>query len=283
MTRIIALMAGRGDLPVQIIRQCHHLNQPLFLIAFEGQTDSDLITVGDQNQIQGHFWTHFGAVGKTLTYLKKHRVTHIMMAGAMSRPSFSELKLDWKGAQWVAKMGLAKISSKTAGDDGLLTCIIDLLKEEGFEVLSAPDILDHILAPEGVMGKHAPDTADWQDITRGKQVLRVLGPSDVGQAIVVQQGLVLGIEAIEGTENLLARCGLLRRPGPGGVLVKMAKPHQSRQVDLPTIGVNTIQQAQDAGLRGIAVEAGVTQVLDQQAVIQAADAAGLYLIGISSS
>ena len=104
-----------------------------------------------------------------------------------------------------------------------------------------------------------------------------------GQAVVVQQGLVLGVEAIEGTERLLARCESLRREGRGGVLVKMAKPRQSRIVDLPTIGAATLHQAQAIGLRGIAVEAGMTQILDREAVVKAADAAGLYLVGVSGN
>jgi hypothetical protein len=282
MNQVIALFAGRGELPSKIINHCHEQGQPLFLIAFEGQTDSEFVNQ-QQPYIKGHLWTYFGAVGKTLRYLKANKVTHIVMAGAMHRPSWSELKLDWKGTQWFAKMGLAKMGSKTAGDDGLLTRIMGMLKAEGFDVISATDILDDLLAPEGVMGRHRPEEADWQDIVRGKEVSHLLGSGDVGQAVVVQQGLVLGVEAIEGTEALLARCGKLRREGRGGVLVKMAKPHQSRAVDLPTIGVATIHQVEAAGLRGLAVEAGSTQILDQKAVVQAADAAGLYLIGVLPS
>jgi DUF1009 family protein len=180
-------------------------------------------------------------------------------------------------------MGLRKMGLSTAGDDGLLSHIVKLLKEEGFEMISATDILDDLLAPEGVLGIHKPDKADLQDILRGKEVARLMGAGDVGQAVVVQEGLVLGVEAIEGTEGLLSRCRVLRREGRGGVLVKMAKPNQSRAVDLPTIGLATIHQAKAAGLRGIAVEAGSTQILDQKAVVEAANAAGLYLIGINPS
>ena len=228
--------------------------------------------------MNGHIWTHLGAVGEILRYLKANKVTHIVMAGAMHRPSWSEIKLDWKGTQWFAKMGL-----KILGDDGLLTSLVGLLKAEGFDVISATDILTDLLAPEGVMGRYQPEKTDWQDILRGREVAHLLGAGDIGQAVVVQEGLVLGVEAIEGTEALLARCSALRREGRGGVLVKMAKPQQSRTVDLPTIGVATIHQAKVAGLRGIAIEAGSTQILDQKAVVQAADEAGLYLIGILPS
>lgn len=284
--RTIGLFAGQGELPLKIITHCHEQGQPLFLVAFEGQTDPKLVNLQKkhiQHDIKGHIWSHFGAVGEILRYLKDNKVTHIVMAGAMHRPSWSEIKLDWKGTQWFAKMGFAKMGFKASGDDGLLTSIVGLLKAEGFEVISPTDLLDDLLAPEGVIGRHHPGKADWEDILRGREVARLLGVSDVGQAVVVQEGLVLGVEAIEGTEGLLARCGKLRREGRGGVLVKMSKPHQSRAVDLPTIGVSTIHQAKAAGLRGIALEAGSTQILDQKAVVQAADEAGLYLIGVLPS
>ena len=282
MDKTLALFAGKGELPHKIIKQCHQQNFPLFLVAFEGQTDPDFVKQHEPD-IKGHIWSHFGAVGEILTYLKTHKVTHIVMAGSMHRPSWSEIKLDWKGTQWFAKMGLAKLGLGASGDDGLLTYITGMLKEEGFAILSASDLLENLMAPSGVIGTHQPDQEDYQDILRGKGVAQLLGAGDIGQSVVVQQGLVLGVEAIEGTELLLSRCASLRREGRGGVLVKMAKPQQNRAVDLPTIGVKTVHQAHSAGLRGIAIEAGSTQILDQDAVVEAADKAGLYLVGIDPS
>lgn len=284
--RTIGLFAGQGDLPLQILMQCHHHKQPLFLVAFEGQTDPELVNLQKKhthNNTKGYMWTHFGAVGKTVDYLKSNQVTHIVMAGSMKRPSWSEIRPDCKGLQWMAKMGIARMGSTSLGDDGLLSSLVNLLKEEGFTVISPADILASLLASEGVLGIHQPGLADWTDILRGKDVACSLGANDVGQAVVVQEGLILGVEAIEGTEALLSRCSALRREGRGGVLVKMAKPNQSQLVDLPTIGVATIHQAKAAGLRGIAIEAGLTQILNQQAVVQAADEAGLYLVGIAAS
>jgi DUF1009 family protein len=110
-----------------------------------------------------------------------------------------------------------------------------------------------------------------------------LGALDVGQAAVVQQGIVLGVEAVDGTDALLARCGPLRRDGPGGVLVKVAKPGQDRRADLPTIGPQTVAAAAAAGLSGIAVEAGATFVADRTAVAAAADRAGLFVVGVAPS
>lgn len=283
MSRVIALFAGCGDLPRKIIAQCYKTETPIFLIAFEGQTDPELVNYyknQQQTQSQNHLWTHFGAIGEILRYMKHNSVTHIVMAGGMRRPAWSEIKFDWKGAQWFAKLSLAKMGLNASGDDGLLRQIEGFLKEEGFDVMSATDILDNLLIPQGVLGQHQPDSTDYDDIQRGIKVAQLLGEADVGQSVVVQEGLVLGVEAIEGTANLLARCETLRRGGRGGVLVKIAKPNQSRTIDLPTIGIDTIHQAKSAGLRGIAIEAGSTQILDAEAVIKAADSAGLFLIGV---
>jgi DUF1009 family protein len=118
------------------------------------------------------------------------------------------------------------------------------------------------------------------DIRRGIEVSRGLGHLDVGQAAVVQDGMVLGIEAAEGTDALLARCAGLRREGPGGVLVKTRKPQQESRIDLPTIGAGTVTAAATAGLRGIAVEAGGALVVDRPAVVRAADEAGLFILGV---
>jgi hypothetical protein len=284
--KVIGLFAGRGDLPKKIIDYCHTNKMPLYLVAFEGQTEPALVDfhAGQNHQASSNtLWTHYGAVAQILAYLKTNKVTHIVMAGSMQRPSWSQIKLDWKGTQWLAKMGLAKIGSRGIGDDGLLSQIELLLKQEGFDMMSATDILEDLAATAGVLGKYQPDEMNWQDINRGVKIINQLGGADVAQAVVVQDGLVLGIEAIEGTESLLSRCASLRRDGRGGVLVKMSKPNQSRNIDLPTIGLATINQAKSASLEGIAIEAGTTQILDRDAVIKAADEAGLFLVGISAS
>ncbi|HEY1364341.1 MAG TPA: LpxI family protein, partial [Xanthobacteraceae bacterium] len=125
-----------------------------------------------------------------------------------------------------------------------------------------------------------PDAQAAADIEHGLRIARALGALDIGQAVVVQQGLVLGVEAIEGTDELLGRCAALRREGPGGVLVKTAKPGQERRADRPVIGPQTVALAAAAGLRGIAVEAGAAIVIDRDEVAAAADRAGLFVVGV---
>jgi DUF1009 family protein len=188
------------------------------------------------------------------------------------------LRPDWRAAKFFARIGY-----RALGDDGLLSAVIKELEAEGFRVVGVDTILGGVLAPLGPFGRVAPDAQAEADIAHGLRVARALGSLDIGQAVVVQQGLVLGVEAIEGTDALLARCADLRRDGAGGVLVKVAKPNQERRADLPTIGVKTVTTAAAAGLRGIAVEAGSSIVIDREAVAAAADRAKLFVVGVATS
>lgn len=186
----------------------------------------------------------------------------------------AELRPDWRGAKILAKASLAML-----GDDGLLRVVAEELEAEGFHVVGAHDVVHDLLAPNGVMGKHHPTKDQEKDIERGITITHVLGELDVGQAVVIQQGIVLGIEAAEGTDMLLQRCKSLKRDGPGGILVKTKKPQQDRRLDLPTMGLKTVQNAIEAGLSGIAMQAGETILLDKDAFIQLADEAGLFVLG----
>jgi len=144
----------------------------------------------------------------------------------------------------------------------------------------AHEVFADLLTPEGVLGNIKPDDQAQLDITRGQQVLLCLSQADVGQSVIVQLGVVLGVEAIEGTDALINRTASLKREGPGGVLVKIAKAQQDNRFDLPTIGLDTVKACQAAGLRGIAVEAGRSLCLERDAVIAAANAAGIFVIGL---
>jgi len=166
------------------------------------------------------------------------------------------------------------------GDDGLLSGLAEIFEGEGFTVIGAQDCVGGLTSGEAVLGRHQPEPPDRADAARGAAILAALGPLDVGQAVVLAAGVCLGVEAIEGTDALLARVAALpdeRRYAPGGVLVKMAKPGQDRRVDLPSIGPRTVEGAARAGLKGIVIEADGTNILEREATIRAADAAGLFV------
>jgi len=270
MARKIGIIAGGGELPGRLCEACEKQGRPYHVIVLEGHADAEAF------RRRPHSKVRLGAVGKALAALRAESVSDLVIAGKISRPSMAGLRPDAEAMRFFAKAGRAAL-----GDDGLLSNVVRYLEEEhGFTVVSVDSVLGPTGLPEGAATKATPDADARADIERGVAVLQALSPVDVGQAVVVQQGLVLGIEAIEGTDALLVRAGELRRDGPGGVLVKLPKTGQESRVDQPTIGVATVTGAAAAGLRGIAVEAGTTLVVDPPATVAAADAKGLFLVAL---
>lgn len=268
MTGKLGIIAGGGPLPARIVEICRLAGRSVFVLAFEGHTDRAAVRDAE------HVWARLGTAGSAINLLHAAEVEELVLVGPITRPSIPQLRPDLRTMQLLAKIGASAL-----GDDGLLRAIVGVLEAEGFRVVGVEDLLGDLLVPEGVLGRYAPDAHAETDIRRGMQVAKALGAVDVGQAVVVQQGLVLGVEAIEGTDALLSRVGALRRDGPGGVLVKVKKPGQERRVDLPTIGVATVENALAAGLRGIAIESGGGLIVERDAVVRAADAAGLFVVG----
>jgi DUF1009 family protein len=164
------------------------------------------------------------------------------------------------------------------GDDSILRAVMKVLGEEGFEVVGAQALLTGLLPEAALLAGPMPDDVARADIARGLAVCHAMGAVDVGQSVVVQQGLVLGVEAIEGTDALILRAGALKREGPAPILVKTPKPAQSHLADLPTIGPKTVENARAAGLRGLAFQAGGTILLERETTIAAAEAAGIFLL-----
>lgn len=266
----LGIIAGRGDLPIRLIEACRATGREMFVLAVKNQTDEAVVADVPHN------WIRLGAGGEGLKLLHQARVEDLVFAGKFKRPSLAAMRPDARTAKFFAKAGRA-----AWGDDGLLSAMVKELEEEGFRIVGPDDIVTDLLAPSGTFGTVEPDQAALDDISRGISVARALGGADVGQAVVVQEGMVLGVEAAEGTDRLIARCKVLQRQGPGGVLVKIKKPDQERRIDLPAIGLDTVRAVADAGLRGIAVEAGGSLVIDRARVTEAADAAGLFIIGVT--
>jgi DUF1009 family protein len=266
----LGIIAGGGHLPGRVAAAARAAGRPVFIVGLEGFAEPDVLAP------YPHEVVRIGAVGRILELLRAHSCQDLVMIGPVRRPSLLDLRPDAVAAKLLARAGRVAF----AGDDGLLAAVVRVLGQEGFRVLGAHEILTEALGPSGVLTRAAPDAQAMSDIARGVAVVLALGNVDVGQGCVVQQGLVLCVEAIEGTDAMLARAGELRRSGAGGVLVKLAKPGQDRRADLPTIGPVTIAAAARAGLRGVAFEAGGTILAEREATIAAADAAGLFLLGL---
>ena len=267
----VGILAGSGPLPGQVAAAARAAGRPVFIVGFEGFAEARVLAP------YPHKMLRLGAAGQILASLRTAGVRDLVLIGPVRRPSMFDLRPDAEGVRIVARVGRAAFG----GDDGLLAAVVRVLAEEGFNIVGAHEILTESLGPKGLLTQAAPDAQAQVDIDRGIAVARALGAVDVGQGCVVQMGIVLAVEAIEGTDAMLARARDLARPGPGGVMVKLVKPGQDRRADLPTIGPATIQAAAAAGLRGIAFEAGGTMLTDRAATITAADAAGIFLCGVS--
>ena len=270
MSATLGIIAGSGLLPTHVARAAQAAGRDVFIVGLEGHAEPAMLAPFP------HEFMRMGAAARMLSVLREKGCRDLVLVGPVKRPSFRDLRPDADGMRLVARIGRAAF----AGDDGLLKAVIRVLGEEGFRVLGAHEVLGGLVGRPGLLTKTVPDEQAQADITRGIAVCRALGSADVGQGCVVQAGIVLAVEAVEGTDAMLSRCGPLAWPGPGGVLVKLVKPGQDRRADLPTIGVQTVRAAVAAGLRGLAFEGGGTIVMDRDAMIAAADGAGFFVIGL---
>jgi DUF1009 family protein len=266
----LGILAGGGAMPARVAAAARAAGRKVFMVGLDGYAEPEVLAPFP------HALVRLGAAGRILDLLRTNACRDLVLVGPIRRPSLLDLRPDAEGARLLARIGRAAF----AGDDGLLKAVVRVLGEEGFSVVGAHEILTEVLGPPGLLSNAAPDAQALADIRRGVTVARALGAVDVGQCCVIQQGLVLCVEAIEGTDAMLQRAGALRRPGPGGVLVKLTNPGQERRADLPTIGPSTIEAAAAAGLRGVAFEAGGTILAERAASIAAADLAGLFLLGL---
>ena len=267
----IGLIAGSGKLPEEIIRSCINLGKKIFVIFLDGCGD-----VPESLKNVPHIKLNIGSAGKAIRTLKGEGIQQVVMAGAIKRPKFSDLKLDAGGIKLLAQISAAKLT----GDNSLLVTVIRFFESSGFTIIGVDNLLSEVLMPHGRLGKIEPHKTALADIRLGVEVARAIGNLDIGQGVVVQNGVVLGVEAIEGTDSLIERCANLKLEGTGGVLVKMKKPMQDARIDLPTIGVNTIINAHKAGLSGVAVEAGSALVIEKAKLVETADRLNLFVVGV---
>lgn len=224
-----------------------------------------------------------GEIGAVISRLKEAGCRDLVFAGNVSRPNFSDLKLDLKGASLLPKV----LSEARRGDDALLRVLVNEFEKNGFNVIGSEQAHAKLLAPAGLIAGPAPGEALLADMEIAARVASASGALDIGQACVVCDGLVLAVEAQEGTDEMLRRCAALpetirgREGARRGVLVKRPKPVQERRIDLPTTGVSTVELAAAAGLAGIGVEAGGALMLNRLAMEAKAAALGLFLYGFS--
>jgi DUF1009 family protein len=277
MAGALGIIAGGGDLPRAVAESASASGKSVFIVGLQGAAESWVATYP-------HEWVALGETGKALRGLKNAGCNEVLLVGKVERPKFSEIRLDAKSVLLAPRVMAAALK----GDDALLRALVSLFEREGFRAIGVAEAAPGLVVQAGPVGRLKAASAHDSDIELAFKVVRALGMLDVGQAAIVCNGLTLSVEAAEGTDAMIARVANLPEPVRGtpakrrGVLVKAPKPIQDRKTDLPVVGVKTIVNAAAAGLAGIAVEAGGVLVVDRKAVADAADAAGLFLIGVSA-
>ena len=267
--RRLGIFAGGGEMPEKLLLACDAKGIEPFVVGFDGHTDTRIV------RNRGHMWTRLGAAGKIIATLKSHDIRDLVFIGSIKRPGLAELRPDFRAAKILAQIGLMSM-----GDSDLLSNLRKILEDDGFRVHGVHHVVDNLLAPEGPIGRHGPKKSDWQDIERGIAVSQALGRLDIGQSAIIQDGVVLGLEGVEGTDALIERCRHLKKKGSKGVLVKTCKPQQDHDLDLPAIGPETVRQAVFCDLAGIAVHAGHSLILDIEKVAEIADQHRIFIVGV---
>lgn len=267
----LAVLAGDGTLPFHVVSACKSKQIDYCIIGLDDETDSTIF----KNE-PNYYSFKIYAISKILRKLKELGVSHISLAGKVKRHDLARLLLDIKGAKLLALMVKGGLS-----DNSILMTVINFIEREGFSIISPESIATEVKLDKGCITKTKPDKSANIDIKQGLKILKGIANFDVGQSLIIQDGLTLGVEAAEGTDELIKRCGTIRQIGDvAPILIKVSKPNQDMRVDLPCLGPRTIKAAHEFGIRGIAAEAGTTLLLEQNETVRLANLHKIFIIGI---
>ena len=271
----LGLIAGGGGLPISLAEHCRASVRPIFIVRLRGFADPRLSAFdGVESGI--------AELGKGIAALRRAGCGAVCLAGRVDRPEFRDLVPDIRGLAALP----GAIAAARAGDDALLPFLVGEFENEGFAIEGAHQVMRTLTLPLGPLGRRQPKAQALDDIRRAMDAARAIGALDAGQGAVACHGLILALEAQEGTDAMLRRIGQLPaairgEPGhPRGVLAKASKPGQDLRVDLPTIGPETVRRAAEAHLAGLAGEFGRTLVVDREETVRLADEAGLFIVGV---
>lgn len=271
----LAIICGGGTVPLAVAESVARRGRPFMLFPLRGWADATL-------ERYPHCWITLGQFGLFHRTASAKGCREIVFIGTLLRPRISDIRLDWTTLKLLPRI----LGGLRGGDDHLLSSIAAIAQDHGFRIVGAHEVAPEILVPAGTLGRRQPSDRDRADISLGLHLLKAIGSFDVGQAVVVIDGHIAGIEAAEGTDELLMRVATLREtrripvPAGTGVLVKAPKHPQDRRLDLPAIGPRTVEGAAHAGLAGIAVIAGETIMAEPQGLVRRADEKDVFLVGM---
>jgi DUF1009 family protein len=265
----LGILAGNGAMPKEVVDYCKATGRDFFVVGLEPHVLPETV------QDTPHVLAKIGEIGKILKNFQKNEVKEIVFAGGVRRPTLKELIPDWEGAKLMTKFAIRRMT-----DDDIFRVLINEIETKGFKVVGAQEVIPQMMLLEGACGKTKPSKEDLEDIQTGIKVAKALGALDVGQACVVQESMILAVEAKEGTDTMMDRIPAVKRSGKAPILVKVVKPGQETRVDLPTIGPRTIETLKRNGIKGMAVEIGGTLLLEREKTVKMADDAKIFIVGV---
>ncbi|OIO02344.1 MAG: hypothetical protein AUJ49_06340 [Desulfovibrionaceae bacterium CG1_02_65_16] len=268
--KVIGLIAGGRQFPVLVARGVKAAGHTLVVAGFTGHTNPEVYPMAD-------VWRELklGQLAKLLDYLKSNGVEQVVMAGTIHKPGVMDIR------HFDARAVKILFTLKAKGDDAILRAVSGVLEEEGMELVPPQRYAEGLLTPGGVLTRRAPDEREWADLRHGARLARSLGQLDIGQCVVLREGIVAAVEALEGTDAAIERgCKL---GGPGCVAVKVLKPGQEERVDLPSVGQDTVRGLARGKGTALGVEAGRSLFFDMEATVEAADRVGVAIVGLTQA
>jgi UDP-2,3-diacylglucosamine hydrolase len=270
----IGLIAGNGRFPFLVLDAARGAGHDVTVVAIKEEAFPDLAELAARPPAADFHWVSLGQLGKCISTLKGAGVSQAVMAGQVKHTKlFTDIVPD------LTLMGvLLKLKAKNT--DALISGVADVLRDNGITLVDSTAFLQPLLATEGLLTRRAPTADEQADIAFGHTIADAIAGLDIGQTIAVKSAAVVAIEAMEGTDEVIARAGKLA--GAGVCIIKVAKPNQDMRFDVPVVGVSTIQAMQAAGATVLSVDAGKTLMIDGDAIIKAADDAGITIVGRST-
>jgi len=265
----IGLIAGGGQFPKLFTKKAVQKGYEVYGVGFHNETDKTLC-----DHVQKLELIYIGQINRLIKFFKKNQITQAVMLGSINKTNiFKDIRPDLKALSFIAK------TIKTH-DNTVLTSFADLLLKEGIEILPSTFMLPELISPVGCWTKIKPDKAQKKDIIQGWKIAKGIGKLDIGQCLVISNGTVLAVEAIDGTDATIKRGGPLSEK-TGAVVVKLSKPSQDLRFDLPSSGIQTIESMHEAGARVLALEAKKSISFDRDAMIALADKYKISIIGLT--
>ena len=266
----LGLIAGNGRFPFLVLDAARAAGHDVTIVALKEETFPDLAEAASRPPAAAFHWISIGELGQCISLLKAARVSQAVMAGQVKHTKLFNVRPDWT-------LGRVLMRLATKNTDSLISGVADVLRDEGIDLIDSTALLAPLLAKAGVLTRRQPTDDERGDIDFGCRVADAVAGLDIGQTIAVKSGAVVAVEAMEGTDAVIARAGQLA--GRGARIIKVAKPNQDMRFDVPVVGVSTINAMSAVGATTLSVDAGKTLLIDGDEVISAADQAAIAIVG----